>query len=102
MVNHINRLRRDNPEEPVLKVVVRGTADRLRAIIMTTITTVVGLVPLAYGIGGSDPFIAPMALALGYGLLFATPLTLVLIPSLYMIRFDIGNLTRKLFRRKDV
>jgi len=45
--------------------------------------------PLAYGLGGSDPFIAPMALALGYGILFATPLTLILLPCLIMIQYDI-------------
>lgn len=100
MVNHINELRRRHPGENVLTLVARGAADRLRAIIMTTLTTVVGLIPLAYGIGGSDPFIAPMALALGYGLLFATPLTLVLVPCLYAVRIDIGNLLGRLFRRK--
>lgn len=64
----------------------------------TTFSTVAGLLPLAYGIGGTDPYMGPMALALGWGLLFATPLTLVLIPSLYMIGNDIANL----FSRKPV
>jgi len=61
---------------------------------------VVGLIPPAYGIGGSDPFIAPMALALGYGLLFATPL--VLMPCLYVVRTDIFNLFKKIFRRSEI
>ncbi|NIW39457.1 MAG: AcrB/AcrD/AcrF family protein [candidate division Zixibacteria bacterium] len=99
MVNHINGLRRKSPEKPIIDIVSQGASDRLRAIIMTTLTTVVGLLPLAYGIGGSDPFIAPMALALGYGLLFATPLTLALVPSLYVIRTDIIKLFRRIFRR---
>ena len=58
---------------------------------------------MAYGIGGFDPFIAPMALALGYGILFATPLTLLLLPCLYMVRDDVGRLfvwVGKLFTRK--
>jgi multidrug efflux pump subunit AcrB len=63
---------------------------------MTTITTVLGLVPLAYGWGGSDPFMAPMALAIGYGLLFATPLTVILVPCLYVIGWDIGKILGKL------
>jgi multidrug efflux pump subunit AcrB len=63
---------------------------------MTTLTTISGLLPLAYGIGGSDPFMAPMALALGYGLVAATPLTLVLVPCFYLVRNDVG----RLFRRK--
>ncbi len=61
---------------------------------MTTMTTVAGLLPLAYGLGGSDPFIAPMVLALGYGVLLATPLTLALVPCLYMIHEDITGRLR--------
>ncbi|TFB08286.1 efflux RND transporter permease subunit, partial [Candidatus Marinimicrobia bacterium MT.SAG.2] len=68
-----------------------GTATRLRPIILTSITTIAGVLPLAYGLGGSDPFLAPMALALGYGILFATPLTLILLPCLYMILDDMGR-----------
>lgn len=94
MVSHINDLRTRRPDATIVEIVAEGAANRLRAITMTTITTVVGLIPLAYGIGGSDPFIAPMALALGYGLLFATPLTLVMIPSLYVVRKDIAAIPR--------
>ncbi|MBD3218367.1 MAG: MMPL family transporter [candidate division Zixibacteria bacterium] len=101
MVNHINRLRREHPDRSIIDIVSQGAADRLRAITMTTLTTVVGLLPLAYGIGGSDPFIAPMALALGYGLLFATPLTLALVPSLYVIRTDIIRLFNRIIGRAE-
>lgn len=97
MVNHINDLRRQRPNDPVPRIVAEGASNRLRAVIMTTLTTVGALLPLAYGIGGSDPFLPPMALALGYGLIFATPLTLVLVPCLYLAGNDIG----KLFRRKQ-
>ena len=96
LVNHLNEKRTDNPDRDIRKLVAEGTATRLRAIVMTTLTTVVALLPLAYGIGGSALFMAPMALALGWGLLFATPLTLILVPCLYMIGHDIG----KLFKRK--
>jgi multidrug efflux pump subunit AcrB len=105
LVNHINKLKRQNPQEKTINLVAQGSADRLRAVLLTTLTTVAGLLPLAYGIGGSDSFIAPMALALGYGLLFATPLTLILVPSLYVIRDDIGRMFRiieRLFKRKEV
>jgi multidrug efflux pump subunit AcrB len=95
LVNHINELRRSRPDESVMDIVAEGTADRLRAIVMTTITTVAALLPLAYGIGGTALFMAPMALALSWGLIFATPLTLVLVPCLYMIGQDIRiRLTR--------
>lgn len=95
LVNHLNKLKQKNPSLNTLQLVVQGTSDRLRAILMTTFTTAAGLLPLAYGIGGTDIYMGPMALALGYGILFATPLTLVLVPCLYLI----GNDITRLFRR---
>jgi multidrug efflux pump subunit AcrB len=94
LVNHLNRLRRESPDEPIGQLVARGTADRLRAIVLTTLTTVIGLLPLVYGFGGTDLYVAPMAMALGYGLLFATPLTLIVVPALYVAGNDIRNLFR--------
>ncbi len=92
MVDHINRLGRKQADKPLLQIIAQGATDRLRPVTMTTLTTAAGLIPLAYGIGGSDPFIAPLPLALGYGLFFATPLTLALVPCFYMVRADIGRL----------
>ena len=101
MVSHINDLMMNKKDESNLCIIANGVADRLRAIIMTTLTTVVGLIPLVYGIGGSDPFIAPMALALGYGLLFATPLTIIFVPCLYAVRMDINSLFARIFRKRQ-
>lgn len=61
-------------------------AERLRPVVLTTLTTVAGVMPTAYGLGGADALLSPMSLALGYGLIFATTITLVLVPSLYVIR----------------
>ena len=87
------------PDADIVELVSEGTADRLRAILLTSITTVSALLPLAYGIGGSDVWMAPMALALGYGIVFATPLTLVLIPCLYVIGNDVFVLKRKILKK---
>jgi len=95
LVNHLNNLRKWNPDWNIRKVIAEGTSHRLRAILLTTLTTVAGLLPLAYGLGGTDLYMQPMALALGYGILLATPLTLVLVPCLYMIGTDIGGLYRR-------
>ena len=95
LVNHINQLKQARPDESLFDLIVEGASDRLRPVILTTLTTMVGLLPLAYGIGGSDPYMAPMALALGYGLLFATPLTLILVPCLYMVFHDIGRKVKR-------
>ena len=54
---------------------------------------------MAYGLGGSDPFSVPMALAMGYGILFATLLTLVLLPSLLLIQNDLANLLTNVMKR---
>lgn len=58
---------------------------RLRAVVLTAMTTVVGLLPTAYGWGGMDPFVSPMALSLSWGLIFATFVTLITIPALLAI-----------------
>ena len=64
---------------------------RLRAVVLTAATTVVGLLPTAYGWGGMDPFVSPMALALSWGLVFATLITLIVIPAALAVSFDIAE-----------
>jgi len=95
LVNHVNDLRQQFPEQSFRSIVADGSADRLRAILLTTVSTVAGLMPLAYGLGGADPYMGPMALALGWGLLFATPLTLVLVPCAFMVGHDVAGLFRR-------
>jgi len=95
LVNLANRMRDANTEMPTNDVIVDATKHRLRPILLTSVTTVAGLLPMAYGIGGSDPFSAPMALAMGYGILFATPLTLVLLPCLLLVENDMSRLARR-------
>ncbi|MCK4798253.1 MAG: efflux RND transporter permease subunit [Spirochaetes bacterium] len=90
LVNHLNNMRQQGDID-YLKLIASGTADRLRPIILTTLTTVGGLIPLVYGIGGQSLYMGPMAMALAYGLLFATPLTLIIMPCIYMIGYDIKN-----------
>lgn len=94
LVDHINNLRQTLPDRSIVAVIAQGSANRLRAVVMTSLTTVAGLLPIGYGIGGSDPYMSPMALALGYGILFATPLTLILLPCLYMMGQDVAAIFR--------
>ncbi|OGI11389.1 MAG: hypothetical protein A2Y40_05960 [Candidatus Margulisbacteria bacterium GWF2_35_9] len=56
---------------------------RLRAVILTTVTTVAGLFPTAYGIAGYDSMLSEMMFAMAWGLIFATVITLILIPTLF-------------------
>ena len=62
---------------------------RLRAVVLTTLTTVAGLVPTAYGFAGYDAMLAEMMLALAWGLIFGTAITLLLIPCVYSLGKDI-------------
>lgn len=66
-----------------IKSLSEGAARRLRPIILTTVTTAAGLFPLAYGLGGENSFASPMVMAIAWGLVFATLVTLILLPSLY-------------------
>ena len=67
---------------------------RFRPIILTTLTTFGGLSPMSFETSRQARFLIPMALSLGYGILFATVITLVLVPSLYLIIEDIRQLIR--------
>ncbi|MBN1410216.1 MAG: efflux RND transporter permease subunit [Spirochaetales bacterium] len=71
---------------------------RLRAVLLTTITTVAGLLPTAYGVFGYDSMLAEMMLTLAWGLMFGTFITLLLVPSLYCTMKEISGF----FRRRAV
>lgn len=73
------------------EIIVEGAVQRLRPILLTTSTTILGLLPTAYGLGGYDPVISPMSLALLYGLLFGTVIVLYFIPVVYSIGSEIGE-----------
>ncbi len=85
LVDYANQLSAERPGDSLLDLVVEATSTRLRAVLLTTITTVLGLLPTAYGIGGYDPFLVPMALSFAWGLAVATFLTLLLVPVLYYL-----------------
>jgi multidrug efflux pump subunit AcrB len=89
MVVHLNYLKQKlSASTPALEWVTQGAKDRLRAVILTSLTTLAGIIPLAYGIGGTDFILKPMALSLGYGLLFGTVMTLILLPCLYLMNYQ--------------
>ena len=95
LVNLVNKLKSDRPEGALHERIITAAKVRMRPIVLTSVTTVAGLLPMAYGIGGSDPFSAPMALAMGYGILFATPITLILVPCLLAVMHDLHHLAER-------
>lgn len=88
LLHTVNELRANRPKAPLVEILVASVCARIRPIMLTSITTIAGLLPMAYGFGGSDPFSAPMALALGYGVFFASPMTLILLPCVLMVMND--------------
>lgn len=66
---------------------IKATLSRFRPVVLTTITTVVGLLPVAHMPGG-DPFLKPMATSFAYGLLFSSAITLIFVPACYKIYID--------------
>jgi len=79
LIDVMNKIRRENPNKKIIDVVIEGATSRLRPILLTTVTTVVGVIPLTYV---SDLW-GPLAYSIMFGLLFAVVITLVLIPILY-------------------
>jgi len=75
----------------VKTAIVQAGRRRLRAVILTASTTVVGLLPTAYGWGGMDPFVSPMALSLSWGLIFATFVTLITLPAIMAIVLKVDD-----------
>jgi multidrug efflux pump subunit AcrB len=81
--------------------IAEGAGTRLRPIMITSITTVAGLAPAAYELGGANPFMTPMIMAMLWGVMFGTLVSLVLLPCLYSSEQDLRNLTRRIFKRPD-
>lgn len=86
LVVTVNRLRQEGHD--ILEAVSDAGVVRFRPIILTSITTFVGLMPLMATANPATFFIIPMAISLAYGVLFATVITLFLVPSLYLILED--------------
>ncbi|RZF21795.1 efflux RND transporter permease subunit [Halobacteriovorax vibrionivorans] len=82
--------------------IIDGAASRLRPIILTSITTLGGVFPMAYAIGGDAGFTKSLAMSMGWGLLFATVLTLVVLPCMLLVQRDfMVFFSRKILRRRD-
>ncbi|GEA10782.1 efflux RND transporter permease subunit [Alteromonas sp. KUL49] len=86
LVDRINQLRRQGMEKHA--AIMDAGKTRLRPIVMTTLTTVLGLLPMAFGVGEGAEVRTPMAITVIFGLLFSSLLTLVLLPVMYSM-FDV-------------
>ncbi len=92
-VDFTNRRRGENMK--VKEALLDAGVKRFRPIMLTTLTTFGGLAPMIFETSRQARFLIPMALSLGYGLLFATLITLILVPALYFIMEDVKALFYK-------
>ncbi len=90
LVDLVNRLRAGGMS--TYEAAVLGSTRRLRPILLTSVTTVLGLAPLAFFASGQAKFLSPMAISIVFGIAFSTALTLVVIPTLYLILEDLKGL----------
>jgi multidrug efflux pump subunit AcrB len=80
--------------DDVASAAVRAGARRFRPIVLAALTTFFGLAPIIFETSISARFLIPMALSLGFGILFATPVVLILTPALYVIKSDLQAAAR--------
>jgi Cu/Ag efflux pump CusA len=71
---------------------------RFRAILLTSLTTFVGLLPILFERSLQAQFLKPMAIAIGFGVLFATFITLLMVPCLYLVLEDLKSMTVKVLK----
>ncbi|MHC4945355.1 MAG: efflux RND transporter permease subunit [Planctomycetota bacterium] len=83
LIDKVNQLRRRGMEKQ--QAVIEACHIRLRPILMTTLTTVLGLLPMALAFGEGAELRSPLAITVSFGLLFSTLLTLVVIPCIYSL-----------------
>lgn len=95
MMDFINKARAAG--ESVMDAVINSGTLRFRAIILTSVTTALGLMPIIFETSTQAQFVIPMAISLSFGILFATVITLFLIPSLYVWQLDVKRTMGKLW-----
>ncbi len=92
LIDYINECRKDGM--PLFQAITAGCKRRFRPILLTSLTTFFGLIPIILETSVQAQFLIPMAISLAFGVLFATGITLLLIPSLYIILEDLRGIFR--------
>lgn len=97
LVDFIGRLRQEGKD--AFEAVVEACIDRFRPILLTTVTTFVGLIPIMAERSTNAQFLKPAVLSLSFGVLFALFVSLLLVPALYLIGQDIAELVKRVSSR---
>ena len=99
LVDYMNQLRQKGM--PLFEAVEKGGLVRLRPVLMTALTTILGLLPLALGLGESGESWAPMARAVMGGMTVGTALTLLVVPVIYVVAEQTGQKMKRFISRKS-
>ena len=103
LIDRINNLRAEGMD--LVDALLQGATDRFRPIVLTSVTTFVGLLPIMLETSVQAQFLIPMVVSLSFGVIFATGVTLVLVPALYLLGDDIGKFlstaTKRETERRD-
>ncbi len=99
LIDYINTLRKQGMERR--EAIETAGPIRLRPILMTSLTTILGLIPITLGIGEGAELMAPMGSVVIGGLILSTVLTLVVVPVMYTILDDMSQKTKAKIRRKE-
>jgi multidrug efflux pump len=97
LIDFINRYREKGYGK--WRAIMRGGAVRFRPIMLTSVTTIAGLLPMALGLGGKSPIWMPLAVTIIFGLATSTLLTLFMMPAMYGILLDIRDDSGAMARR---
>jgi len=98
LVDYINKTRQRTTQS-LMSAVVNAGAARFRPVMLTSLTTVFGLGPLIFEKSTQAQFLIPMAVSLGFGILFATLITLILVPIIYLLSEDLNQAWHHLLNR---
>ncbi|MDA8898459.1 efflux RND transporter permease subunit [Porticoccaceae bacterium] len=100
LVEFINR--RQGAGETMDDSIMSAGKQRFRAIVLTTLTTFVGLLPMLFETSMQAQFVIPMAISLSFGIVFATTMTLILVPCCYRIVYDLKASMQSMRQRLDI
>ncbi|AWB68399.1 AcrB/AcrD/AcrF family protein [Saccharobesus litoralis] len=96
LLDRVNQLR-DNGANAI-EAVLQAGQDRFRAIVLTSLTTFVGLMPILFEKSGQAQFLIPMVISLGFGVLLASTVTLILVPCIYVLFDKVKNRVKQVLK----
>ena len=99
LIDFVNQKRKEGL--PMAEAILVAGKQRFRPILLTSVTTFLGLFPLILEKSVQAQFLIPMAVSLGFGIIFATWIIMLVVPALAMLEFDVSQWVKGLFRSED-